>query len=113
MGLELSLNEAQIAGKIFYSSVPYHTAATMLNQVTSLMLAYATDNMSRSIVTTNAPISVTDNSTSFNPSDLNFLNCIEGIPFSFLDIANGISYSILEVNINFREIHRKVPSESL
>ena len=90
-GVELYLTDGKITGSMRYSSFPYHAAATILNQIDSLLLAYYTQNMNRSIITTNAPISVAMNST-FKSSDLNFLNCIEGIPFSYLDLINGIKF---------------------
>ena len=92
-GLDLGYNsvEDDIAARGYYSTFPYHTSATLLNQLDSFLLAYHSKNLDRSISTINAPVSVTvvQNFSGFDPNDLNFFSCIEGIPFSYIDIING------------------------
>lgn len=100
LGFEIKLNNIsnRLSGELFYNNLPYHTAATALNHLDSFLLAYYTQDMNRSITTTNEPIarlgknnfifSISD--AEFSISDLDLFGCIEAIPGSFLDIVNGI-----------------------
>lgn len=92
-GFDLGMNnQDDITARAYYSTFPYHTSATLLNQLDSFLYAYYAKNLDKSISTTNAPVSVSiaQNFSGFNPNDLNFFSCIEGIPFSYLDMVNGI-----------------------
>lgn len=92
-GLNMSVNASrdEIEGAGYFSTFPYHTSATLLNQIDSFLLAYYSKDVDRAITTVNAPVSVAlvQNFTGINPNDLNFFTCIEGIPFSYLDMING------------------------
>lgn len=92
-GLEMNVDSSrdELVAEGYFSTFPYHTSASLLNQIDSFMLAYHSNNPNRSITTVNAPVSITlvQNFTNINPNDLNFFTCIEGIPFSYLDIING------------------------
>lgn len=100
-GLDLTLDSSrdeEIMAQGYFSTFPYHTSASLLNEIDSFMFAYHSRNFNRSITTVNSPVSVAlvQNFSGFDPTDLNLFTCIEGIPFSFLDIINGIKIIYFE-----------------
>ena len=100
-GLDLTLDSSrdeEIMAQGYFSTFPFHTSASLLNEIDSFMFAYHSRNFNRSITTVNSPVSVAlvQNFSGFDPTDLNLFTCIEGIPFSFLDIINGIKIIYFE-----------------
>lgn len=104
MNLDMDAQTKNLSANIYYSSLPYHTAASVLNQLDSFLLGYYSNNVSRSIVTTNAPVSIPDNSTNIDPTSINLdlMNCLDGMPFSYLDLINGL---IIAFVISVTTIH--------
>jgi hypothetical protein len=96
-GMRLGLNSTGgVTGLGYHSKFAYHSAASILNELDSFLLAYYTNNPNRSIVTTNAPVAILDNNTAnFNTSTLDLIDCFEIIPFSFIDFVDAILVSFM------------------
>ena len=91
-----AFNKASLSISIFFSSLAFHSEASILNEVNSFMLGYLTNNVNRKIITTNAPISVKSNKTSeVNLDQLQVLSCVEAMPFSYIDFINSIIISFI------------------
>lgn len=90
-GIEIDSDRNYFLGH--YSSLIYHSAATIVNEMNSLLLAFLTNNMNRSIKTVNAPVSTGKSSalpSNFSYNQLDIFSCLEIIPFSFIDYIFGI-----------------------
>jgi hypothetical protein len=92
VGLSLSLNKNNdIEGVGYYSSLALHSAASILNEIGSLLLAFYSNNPNRSIQTINSPVTVLDNSTvNLSSIKLDIISCIETMPFSFIDFIDAM-----------------------
>ncbi|RNA09250.1 ATP-binding cassette sub-family A member 3-like [Brachionus plicatilis] len=90
-GIEINSDSNHFVG--YYSSLIFHSAATILNEMNSLLLGFLTNNMKRSIMTVNAPVSTGKSSalpSNFSYNQLDVFSCLEIIPFSFIDYIFGI-----------------------
>ena len=92
VGMSLQKDESnELRGILYYSTLVFHSAGSILNEMNSFMLAYYTNNSKKSITTINAPVTVLENSSSnFSFGQLQVLNCIEAMPFSFIDFIDGV-----------------------
>lgn len=90
-GIEIDSDKNNFIG--YYSTLIYHSSATILNEINSLLLGFLTNNMKRSIKTINAPVSIGKSSvlpSNFSYNQLDIFSCLEIIPFSFIDYIFGI-----------------------
>ena len=89
-------NLTQVKGVLYYSTLVYHSSATILNEMNSFLLAYYSNNTKKTIKTLNAPITVlNDQISNLSLDSLQVLNCIEAIPFSFIDFFDGLLIAFL------------------
>nr|QUF59432.1 ATP-binding cassette transporter Abca3-like4 [Brachionus angularis] len=107
-GIEINTNADSSIESIIglYSTLVYHSSATIINEIDSFLLAYYSKNLNKTIKCINSPISV-GRSSAFEDKEVNLdnfqiLNCIEIIPFSFLDYINSI---IIAFVISVSTIH--------
>lgn len=90
-GIEIDSDRKSFIG--YYSTLIYHSSATILNEINSLLLGFLTKNMNRSIKTINAPVSIGKSSvlpSNFSYNQLDIFSCLEIMPFSFIDYIFGI-----------------------
>nr|UOU03317.1 ATP-binding cassette subfamily A3-like 4 [Brachionus rubens] len=104
-GIEIDSNNGNPLFIGRYSSLAFHSAATILNELDSLLFGFWTNNMKKLIKTINAPISVGASSSlpsNFSYDKLEVFSCLEIIPFSFLDyiIAIVIAFVISVTSIH-------------
>ena len=100
-------NSSVVFATAYFSTMVYHSSATILNEITNIFLAFYNSNNSNSkktITTYNTPIP--RNSTSIlDFNDLNFLkylSCIDILPLSTLNYINSVIFAIF---ISFFVIH--------
>ncbi len=89
VGVDLEYVSSKVYATIHYSSLAFHSGASMLNTVDNLMLQIAAGDNSKSIQTKNCPISSTtslSNSTNY----LEILACLDSLPVSLLNFINSI-----------------------
>jgi hypothetical protein len=93
-----------IIANMFYSKMAYHTSATILSEINNFMFSFYTNDSTRSIQTINKPIVVIPNEASSmqNNKNIDVINCLEVMPFSFLDFIEGI---IIAFVISLSTIH--------
>ena len=93
------INSTTIFANAYYSTIAYHSSATVLNEITNILLAFYSSNninQKKSIKTTNTPIPSLSNDTSmFNDVNfLRYLSCIDILPLSTLNYINGVIFAI-------------------
>lgn len=113
--LEFGPQKADVKGLVYFSTVVYHAAASIVNDMTSFLLAYLTNNPKRSIQSINAPFKYSESTPSdFDPAFFNIINCIEATPFSNIDIIHGILVAfIISVSVMHLMRERKNGSKFL
>jgi hypothetical protein len=107
VGMSLNLtSNASLAATLYYSNLAYHSPANILNDLDSILLMVATGDTTRSISTTNIPLSSND-TLSAQASYLDVLACIDILPLSLLNFLNSIIVAFLisfmvRVNVLFK-----------
>ena len=99
------IRQASLSISIFFSTMAFHSEASILNEVNSFMLSYLTKNPNKKIIATNAPLAVQSSKTLLDRIEFNKfkeLGCIDSIPFSLIDFINSIIISFI---ICFTTIH--------
>ena len=98
---------------LFYNTMAFHSNGVVLNELNSLLLAFYTNKSSLSV--RNAPL--------VNPSKLEtnelegiktvsmFLECIESIPFSIIDVVVGLVVSFL-ISLSVVQVTRERNNKS-
>lgn len=95
VGMSLNLtSNASLAATLYYSNLAYHSPANILNDLDSILLMIATGDTTRSISTTNIPLSSND-TLSAQASYLDVLACIDILPLSLLNFLNSIIIAFL------------------
>ena len=96
-----------VRANFYYNEFAVHTSSSILSKLNSFFLAYYTNNTARGISTTNSIVSsetrIDDAIRVEVGSDLDTLQCIEGVPFSNYDFVNGllvaflVSFSVMNI----------------
>lgn len=95
---------------LFYSSLAFHSSATILNEVTNLLLVFLSKDVEKSIITTNAPLQ--SNNSLYRGNDLiEFLACLDIVPGTILNLIISLLASFL-IAANVINISRELCSGS-
>ncbi|RNA01713.1 ATP-binding cassette sub-family A member 3-like [Brachionus plicatilis] len=79
---------------LFYSTLAFHSSATILNEATNLLLTFLSKDVAKSITTTNAPLR--SNNSLYQGGDLlEFLACLDIVPGSILNLVISLLSSFL------------------
>jgi len=82
----LNTSYLQITG--YYSTLAYHSSATVLNEMNNVLLKYYTNNSTYTLTTVNSPLSASSSQT--NDSILGYvkiLPCIDMFPMTLIDFC--------------------------
>lgn len=95
VGMSLNLTAAnKLAANIYYSTMAFHSAANMINDISNLIFTFYANDLTKSITTHNVPIQA--NSTLSGTSNfLELLACIDSLPVTLLNFINGIIVSLM------------------
>ena len=98
------INNKTISANAYFSSMAYHSGASIINEITNLFYAfYNSNDLKKTITTSNAPIAP---SRLFTRIDINtilkYLSCIDVPPFSLNNFFNGV---IIAVFMSFFVAH--------
>lgn len=84
------IDSSSLFTTIYYSTLAYHSSASMINEMSNLLLAfYNSNSLSKTITTYNAPIPGNDSLYTGNDF-LKYLSCIDILPLSMLNYINGV-----------------------
>ena len=87
IGMSFNLvNSSYLTASGYYSTLAYHSSATVLNEINNVLLKFYTNNSKLTLTTVNSPIS-SDSSLSNNTGFLNVLACIDSFPISLLNFC--------------------------
>ena len=85
----------KISANAYYSTLAYHSGASVINEITNLLMAFYSNNLNQTITTHNTPLSATGYYTNIPIIDIiQFLSCIDVPPFSLNNFFNGIIISV-------------------
>ncbi len=100
-----SYDSSTVIANAYYSTMIYHSSATILNEITNIFLAFYNSNSSnikKTITTFNTPIPRNDTSMFNDNNFLKYLSCIDILPLSTLNYINGVIFAIF---ISFFVVH--------
>jgi hypothetical protein len=101
-GLSFNVTASLIYFKAYYSTLAYHSSASVINEVSNILLAYySSNNINKTIKTYNSPIS---SSSLLSGNDLlDVLACIDILPVSLLSLTTsiliGFSISLMVIHV--------------
>lgn len=79
----------KIRATLYYSTMAFHTSATVVNEMSNLLLALTTGNFDTSITTYNSPIN--SNDSLYSGTDFfQYLACVDVLPVSILNMLNSL-----------------------
>ncbi len=95
-GLSFNIEtDNKITANAYYSTLAYHSGATVINEITNLLMAFYSNNLNQTITTHNTPLSANGFYTNIPIQDIvKYLSCIDVPPFSLNNFFNGIIISI-------------------
>ena len=96
-------NNNTISANAYYSTLAYHSGASVINEITNLLMALYSNDLNKTISTFNTPRSAIGYYTNI-PIDqiIQFLSCIDIPPFSLNNFFNGV---IIAVFMSFFVAH--------
>nr|QNH67862.1 ATP-binding cassette transporter subfamily A member 3-like protein X3 [Brachionus rotundiformis] len=95
---------------LFYSSLAFHSSGTILNEVSNLLLTFLSNDLTKSISTTNAPLK--SNNSLYRGGDLfEFLACLDIVPGSILNLIVSVICGFL-IAANVINVSRELISGS-
>lgn len=90
-GLKLEYLSSTVYATIHYSSLAFHSGASMLNTVDNIILQAIQGDNSKSIQTNNFPIASTNTLSNSNSTNyLELLACLDSLPVSLLNFINSV-----------------------
>lgn len=92
-GVKLEYVSSTVYATIHYSSLAFHSGASMLNTVNNIILQTIQGDNSKSIQTNNFPIASTNTLANANSSSTNYLEllaCLDSLPVSLLNFINSV-----------------------
>ena len=93
MGFYLA-NTTQIYADAYYSTFAYNSAGSILSEISNIILAYLNpDNSTKTIITYNTPIPSAN--TYVGTSFVDYLPCVDTLPYSILNFINSIIISLV------------------
>ena len=90
LGLSLNLvNITNLQITDYYSTLVYHSAGVILNEMNNILLKYYTNNVAYTLTTINSPLSAASSLTSDSTDFVKVLACIDILPMSLIDFSRG------------------------
>lgn len=92
MGFSI-VNSSYFEATGYYSTMAYHSSATILNEINNILLKYYTGNKNKSLTTINSPLP--SDGSSLNKTDiLDVLACIDSLPISLINFSKNLKFII-------------------
>ena len=103
--MTLISNNSQIYGQLYYSTMAFHSPPSILNELMNLNLVYLSNDYTKSITTTNVPLTA-NNSLSSSNDYLQSLACIDTLPLTLLNFATSIVIAFI-ISIMVMQVTRE------
>lgn len=108
MSLDATSSTAFTA-EVFYSTVVFHSAGAIINEIDNLLLQYMKSSTAYSITTYNAPLPKASTGSASSSTFLDVLPCLDIMPLSLLNFLNsiliGFIIGILTMHISREKIN--------
>nr|QUF59431.1 ATP-binding cassette transporter Abca3-like3 [Brachionus angularis] len=102
MGISLNITDYnKFYASLYYSTLAFHSSANIVNEVSNLILAFLTNDYTKSITTVNSPLS-SNNSLYSGDDFFEYLGCFDILPVSILNMVNSL---IITFMISISVIH--------
>ena len=89
VGLSINLTNGTLSSTLYYSSLAFHSSASVLNQMSNMLLDYLTNDTSYSITSVNSPIN-SDSSLANSTDFLELLACFDTVPLTLINFINAV-----------------------
>ena len=109
-GMSFNLIGSSVYATAYYSTFAYNSPGSILNEISNLILSYLnSNNLSQTITTYNTPIPSTSVSVLTTSSFIDYLPCIDSLPYSILNFSTsiiiGLIISILVIHVGRERVN--------